>query len=260
VALGFDVGGSTIKAARVEAGSGRIVGALRTAPTPRPATPAAVIDAIRGLAADSADRADCAEDTPVGFAFPTIVKAGRARTAANVDPSWVGVEGGALLAAALGRPVHFLNDADAAGLAEMRLGAGRGEQGLVLVLTFGTGIGSAPFYDGRLLPGTELGHLEVQGIEAERWASARVRAEQSLDWPHWAGRVNDVFARLDAAFLPDLYIVGGSVVEQFAAFGPLLEARAPIRAAALGAAAGAVGAALAAVDASAAAAAPPRGR
>lgn len=238
--LGLDVGGSTIKRAVIEIPSGRIVTELATIPTPQPATPEAVFAAL-------------ATDIPAGcraagLAFPTVVKQGRAQTAANVDPSWLGVDGAAQLSARLQIPVVFVNDADAAGIAEMRIGAGRGLQGVVIVLTFGTGIGTAPFVDGRLLPNTELGHLSLHGRDAEQWASARARARDELDFPAWAARVNDYLDLMQRLFWPDVFIVGGSVTEHFDQFGPLLRSRARIVPAMLRGQAGVVGSALAAQD------------
>ena len=184
---------------------------------------------------------------PVGLAFPSVVQAGIARTAANVDKSWIGFAGGARLSQLIGRPVVFLNDADAAGVAEMSTGgAGNDTRGVVMLLTFGTGIGSALFVDGELVPNTEFGHLEFHGRDAELSASARVRTEERLDWASWCARVNDYLARLHALFWPDLFILGGSISEDFDQFGQLLESPTPIRRAAHGAQAGVVGAAFAA--------------
>lgn len=241
--LGIDVGGSSIKLARVAPAEGRLLSPLDSVPTPSPSTPAQVLELAMShpLAVASAG--------PVGLAFPSVVKQGRARTAANVDHAWLQFEAGRLVEQRWGRPCAFLNDADAAGLAEMRFGAGRGVGGIVFVLTLGTGIGSAPFVDGRLLPNTELGHLAVAalgGVEAEAWASARVRSELGLDWKAWAARLDVVLAEIHRLFWPDLFILGGAVSERFAEWGPLLRAPAEVRPAALGPAAGVIGAAIAA--------------
>lgn len=238
--IGIDVGGSSIKAARVDVDSGEVVGASESVPTPRPAAVDPMIDAFVEL--DRRLRGAGA----VGLALPSVVQHGVARTAANIDKGWIGVDGAALLGARLRRPVVFLNDADAAGLAEMRWGAGRGTQGTVIMLTFGTGIGSAIFIDGVLLPNTEFGHMELNGADAELYASARVRTELSLDWPAWAERVNLYLARMHALFWPDVFILGGAVSENFAAFGPLLTSRAEIRPAQFAGQAGVIGSALAA--------------
>jgi polyphosphate glucokinase len=184
----------------------------------------------------------------VGVAFPSVVQGGKARTAAHIDPSWIDVDGAALAARRLGRRAVFLNDADAAGLAEMRFGAGRGLKGVVIMLTFGTGIGTALFADGKLFPNTELGHLELNGMDAEEWASARTRTELGLDWPAWIERVNAYLKRMQALFWPDAFILGGAVSERFGEFAPLLHAAAPIRPAQFAGQAGVIGAALAAAS------------
>ena len=164
----------------------------------------------------------------------------------HLDKSWIGCRGGEQLAQLIGRPVIFVNDADAAGIAEICAGAGRGVRGVVMLLTFGTGIGSGVFLDGRLLPNTELGHLEFHGRDAEFSASARVRTEEGLDWSSWCERVNDYLARLHALFWPDLFIIGGAVSENWQQFGHLLESTTEIRCAAHGGQAGVIGAAFAA--------------
>lgn len=238
-AIGIDLGGSAIKAGMVDVGTGYLVGEPRMVPTPQPATPEAVIPAVAGLV-----RAYPECQGEVGFAFPAVVTAGTARTAANVDHAWIGLDGAARLSSATGRRCVFVNDADAAGLAEMRFGAGRDFRGTVLMLTLGTGIGSALFVDGALWPNSELGHLEVRGQEAEHRASAKVRTALKLDWPAWAERVNDVLDTYHRLLWPDLYIIGGGVTERWEEFGPLLKADSPIRPAALRQHAGVVGAAV----------------
>jgi len=240
VNLGIDFGGSSIKAGLVDVAHGQVSGGMISVPTPAPSTPHAIVEAIRGIDARLPGAA------AVGFAFPSVVKQGRACTAANIDHAWIGTDVSTLLTEALGRRAAFLNDADAAGIAEMRFGAGRGVAGTVLVLTFGTGIGSAPFIDGKLLPNTEFGHLQMRGGDAERWASARVRTELSLGWPEWGARVSEYLAHLERLFWPDLMILCGAVSAHFDQFAPFVVSRAPIRPAALGAAAGVIGAALAA--------------
>jgi polyphosphate glucokinase len=242
--LAFDVGGSFVKAGRIDATAGRVLGDVVRRPTPADAPPVAVIDLLAAIARE------LPSDGPVGLAFPAVAKRGVAWTAANVDRRWIGTNAQALLEDRLGRPVAFLNDADAAGVAEMTLGAGRGRDGTVMVLTLGTGIGTAIFVDGRLLPNTELGHLEVRGQEAEHRASAKVRVEQGLDWPAWAAAVNEVLAAYHALLWPDVFIIGGGVTENWAHFGPLLESRAEIVRAEFGNDAGLIGAAMAAVSAS----------
>jgi polyphosphate glucokinase len=241
--LGIDLGGSAIKAGAVDATAGELVGELRSVPTPAGAT----LDATRAALAELVARfPECRG--PVGLAFPAVVKRGITCTAAHVDRGWIGADAAALLTAAAGRPGFVVNDADAAGVAEMRVGAGRGERGVVMMLTFGTGIGTALFVDGRLWPNTELGHLEVDGREAEHRASARVRTVENLDWPTWCERVNLVLARYHALLWPDVFIVGGGVSERWEEFAGLLRSPARIVPAKLRHTAGVVGAALYAAE------------
>jgi len=240
--LGFDIGGSAVKAGLADVAAGSLRGELASVPTPSPATPQRIIGALQGLTArlPSTGR--------VGVALPSVVKNGIVRTAANIDSGWIGVDGATLITQALGRPATVINDADAAGIAEMRWGAGRGVRGLVIMLTFGTGIGSALFIDGRLIPNTELGHIELRGRDAETWASARVKTEENLDWPAWLERVNDYLAYMHGLFWPDLFILGGAVSERFADFAPLLRCDAEVRPAHFAGQAGVIGAALAAAE------------
>lgn len=242
--LGLDIGGSSIKAGLVDVERGELIGELLDLPTPRPATPAAVAAAC----AEQARR--LGSSGPVGIGMPSVIQRGVVRTAANIDAAWVGIEGGQLFAEALGRPVTLLNDADAAGLAEIRWGAGRDTAGVVIMLTFGTGIGSALFTDEKLLPNTELGHLvlPVRDMEGEAWASARTRTVAHLDFPAWAERVNDYLAEMHRLFWPDMFILGGAVSERFAEFGPLLRSPAELRPARFAGQAGVLGAALAAAQ------------
>ena len=241
--LGIDIGGSSVKAGVVDPSTGQLRGPTVTAPTPEASTPPNVVAVIAGLAAQLPQATG-----PAGVTYPGVVKHGVVRTAANVDHGWLGVDGAALVAAALGRPAVFLNDADAAGIAEMRWGAGRDFRGTVIMLTFGTGIGSALFVDGRLFPNSEFGHLELAGQDAEKFASARVRTQLNLDWPQWITRVNQYLARMQALFWPDLFILGGAVSERFAEFAPLLQVETEIRPAQFGNHAGIIGAALAAAE------------
>lgn len=243
ILIGIDTGGSSLKAAPVDVTTGVLASDAVSFPTPSPATPAAIAAVVKRIAEAFPEVAG-----PVGFAFPSVVKDGVARTAANVDRAWIGTDGARLVREATGRPAAFLNDADAAGLAEVRVGAGRGQEGTVIMLTFGTGIGSAIFHDGHLTPNTEFGHMEIRNMEAEHRASARVRTAEDLGWPEWAGRVNEVLARMHQLFWPDLFVLGGGVVENWASFGPLLESPARIVPAELGNTAGIVGAALAASE------------
>jgi len=241
--LGIDVGGSSVKAGIVDLDAGRVTGELISAPTPKPSPPQALMPVLAGLAA----RLSGPSGT-VGIAFPSVIKNGIVRTAANIDPSWIGVDGAALAARALGRPALLLNDADAAGVAEMRWGAGRGTSGIVMMVTLGTGIGTALFCDGKLFPNAELGHIELRGMDAEKWASAHVRTAENLDFPAWIARVNEYLARLHALLWPDVFILGGAVSERFDEFAPLLRSPAVLRPAHFAGQAGVVGAALAAAE------------
>jgi polyphosphate glucokinase len=241
IALGVDVGGTGIKAAPVRLTDGVLVADRHRIPTPRPATPDAVVGVIGELVAHFS------WSGPVGVALPSVVRHGIVRSAANIDPSWIDTDAGGLLADALGRPVTVLNDADAAGLAEMAHGAGRGRAGVVVMLTFGTGIGSAMFVDGHLVPNTELGHLEFRGESIERWAAASARERDDLSWPVWAGRVNDVLDAVVRLFSPDLIILGGGVSKKPDKWVPHLVADCELVVAHSANSAGIVGAAMAAV-------------
>ncbi len=242
--LAFDVGGSFVKAGLVATDTGLVLGEVLRRPTPPGGTPEAVLELLVQIAGE------LPASGPVGLAFPSVAKNGVAWTAANIDKRWIGMNVQTHLQARLQRPVSFLNDADAAGVAEMTLGAGRHrQQGVVMVLTLGTGIGTAIFVDGHLLPNTELGHLEVKGREAEHRASGRVRTERGLDWVEWARELNIVLEAYHALLWPDVFVVGGGVTENWSHFGPLLVSRAEILPAAFGNDAGIIGAAMTAARA-----------
>ena len=241
--LGIDVGGSSVKAGVVEVATGQVLGETLSAATPTPSTPARLAEVIAGLAA----RLPQARGS-VGVAFPSVVRQGVICTAANIDHSWLGTNGAAVVGRVLNRPVVFVNDADAAGVAEMRWGAGVGVTGTALMLTFGTGIGSALFANGRLFPNTELGHLELNGMEAEKFTSAHVRTALKLDFPAWIARVNVYLARMQALFWPDVIILGGAVSERYAEYANLLKCDAELRPARFAGQAGVIGAAMASVE------------
>ena len=216
--LGIDIGGSGIKGAPVDVTTGTILHERLKLTTPQPSLPDAVAAAVRTVAAEFS------WSGLAGITFPGVVQRGVIRTAHNLDPAWLGVDGQDLFTAAAGlEDVHVLNDADAAGQAEMRFGAGVGEHGTVVMLTFGTGIGSALFTHGMLVPNTEFGHIEIRGKDAEKRASDRVRELHDLDWAHWAGRVDEYMTHLEALLWPDLFIVGGGVSRKSDKFLPLLE-------------------------------------
>lgn len=185
---------------------------------------------------------------PVGIAVPSVVRQGITHTAANIDAGWVRADARSALAREVGRPVVLLNDGDAAGLAEMRLGAGRGQHGTVLCLTFGTGIGSALFVNGQLMANTELGHLEIGGAEAEHIASGRARRERGLDWPAWSAEASRVLTAFHALLWPELIVLGGGLSDQWDQFGHLLQAPCTIVPAGCRQHAGVIGAALAAAE------------
>jgi polyphosphate glucokinase len=238
--FGIDVGGSGIKGSPVDLDTGILTTKRQRIPTPEPSTPVAVASVAARIVEHFGWRGR------LGVALPCVVKGGVTCTAANVDPSWIGTDAVAVLGKEIGEPVLVLNDADAAGLAEMRYGAGRDTSGVVVLLTFGTGIGSAVFSDGELVPNTELGHLPMDGRDAEDIAAASVKEEQGLSWAEWTPRVIRYLRTLENLIWPDLIIVGGGVSKQADRWLPLLDNRTPIVAAQLRNDAGIVGAALAA--------------
>ena len=242
-ALGVDVGGTGVKAAPVDVKRGVLVDKRARIATPQPATPEAVVETVAQLVEGFKWKG------PVGCTIPARTREGVVETAANIDPGWVGTDAAALLRERLDRPVAVLNDADAAGLAEVRYGAGRECGGVCLVLTFGTGIGSALFLGRKLVPNTEFGHLHLQGRIAEHVAAASARVRDGLSWEEWAKtRVQPYLSRIEFLIAPDLIIVGGGVSrpDRWAEFSPFLQTHAPLVPAALGNEAGIVGAALAA--------------
>jgi polyphosphate glucokinase len=236
--FGIDVGGSGIKGGIVDLAVGELITDRHRIPTPQPATPKAVTAVARRLVDHFS------WDGAVGVAIPSIVRHGIVHSAANIDKAWMGEDAVKRFSKALDRPVRVLNDADAAGLAELHYGHAKDyADGVVILLTFGTGIGSAIFVEGELLPNTELGHLEFHGGAAEHWASARVREEEKLSWKAWARRVNAYLGHLEFLFSPDAFIVGGGVSRRSERFFPYLETSARIIAADLENRAGVVGAA-----------------
>lgn len=240
-AFGIDIGGTGIKAAPVDVATGRMLTDRKKIPTPHPATPDAVADVVREIA-KSFDWSGL-----TGATFPGVVTAGTIRTAANVDKSWIGTDAAGLFGNAIGGEVAVLNDADAAGIAEMTFGAGKGERGTVLMLTFGTGIGSALFTGGLLVPNTEFGHLEIRGKDAESRASERGKLSHDWGWKEWSQRVDEYLQHVEALLSPDLIIVGGGISKESEKWVPLLTGvHARIVPAALHNDAGIVGAAMAA--------------
>ncbi len=243
--IGVDIGGTGIKGGIVNLDKGTMVGERHRIPTPQPATPEAVAEVVRQIVEELSSRPEGPDaDGPVGVTFPAIIQHGVARSAANVDKSWVDTDVDALFTGVLGREVRVMNDADAAGLAEVRYGAGKGRKGTVLVITLGTGIGSAFIFDGKLVPNAELGHLEIDGHDAESKASAVARERDGLGWKEYAVRLQRYFSHVEFLFSPELFIVGGGISKRGNEYLPLLDLRTPIMVAQLKNHAGIVGAAL----------------
>jgi len=243
--FGIDIGGSGIKGCPVDLDAGAFAAERRRTPTPSPSTPAAVAGVVAEIVASFGE---VAAGVPVGATFPAVIQHGVARTAANVDKSWIGTDVAALLRAELGRPVRVVNDADAAGYAETRYGAAKDVRGTVFMATLGTGIGSALIVDGVLVPNTELGHLEIDGHDAETRAADSARDAEGLSWEQWAKRLTRYFRTVEALFWPDLIVVGGGVSKKADKFVPLLDLRTPIVPSTLRNDGGIIGAALLAVE------------
>ncbi len=240
--LGIDIGGSGIKGALVDTATGTLVTERTRLKTPRGGEPEAVLARVAELAATVGGTG------AVGVGLPAVIRAGVVRMAANLGEGWIGVRAVEALEGAIGRRCLVLNDADAAGIAEMRVGAGVGETGVVLLLTFGTGIGSALFVDGHLVPNTEFGHIEVRGKEGEHRAAASVRERRNLTWEEWIPRVNEYLDHIERLVWPDLIIVGGGIAKEAPMWVPHLATRARVTVAALRNNAGIVGAALRAAE------------
>ncbi len=240
-ALGIDIGGTGIKGAPVDLDTGKLVTDRKKIATPQPATPEAVTEVVKQVAASF----DAMSVT--GATFPGVVMNGTIRTAANVDKSWIGADAASLFSKAIGSSVAVLNDADAAGIAEMTFGAGVGEHGNVLMLTFGTGVGSALFTGGLLVRNTEFGHLEIRGKDAEKRASEHAKVDHGWGWKDWTERVSEYLQHVEALVCPDLIIVGGGISKESDKWIPLLTGvQARIVPATLQNDAGIVGAAMAA--------------
>ncbi len=243
--IGIDFGGSGIKAAPVDLGSGEFAADRERIETPDKSTP----DAVAEVMAELLERFEDGGDSPVGVTIPGVVRKGVVGSAANIDKSWIGTDADKLLTKRLGRDVHVVNDADAAGVAEARYGVARGRPGLVIVTTLGTGIGSALLYDGVLVPNSELGHLEVDGHNAESRAANSARKDEGLSWEEWAERLTRYYRTVERLFSPDLIVVGGGVSKQATEFVPLIDISTEIISATLRNTAGIVGAAALAAEA-----------
>ncbi len=237
--VGIDFGGSGIKAAAVDLVAGDFASDREKIKTPRPATPSAVADVFAELVGRFPS-----SESPIGVTVPGVVRRGVVNSAANIDPSWIGADADAIFTDALRRDVHVVNDADAAGLAEVEFGAAQGQRGLVIVTTLGTGIGSALIHDGVLVPNSELGHLEIEGHDAESRAANSAREDEDLSWGAWAERLTIYYRSVERLFSPELFVVGGGVSKSSEEFLPLLDIETPIVAAQLRNKAGIIGAAL----------------
>ncbi|MFO1539359.1 MAG: polyphosphate--glucose phosphotransferase [Chloroflexota bacterium] len=249
LALGIDVGGTGVKAALVDLDTAELASPRVRERTPVPATPEAVTETIVRVVARIAEGRALPADLPVGCGLPGVVKDGRLLTAANIDAGWVGWPAEERIGAALGRRVRIFNDADAAGLAELAYGEAAGRPGTVILLTIGTGIGSAVFLDGKLVPNTEYGHLEFHGRDAETLVSGAARERRKLGWKRWARDFGAYLAGIEATMWPDLFIFGGGVSKEWAKWGRHLRARTPIVLARFLNTSGIIGAAWAAADA-----------
>ena len=237
--FGIDFGGTGIKGAPVDLERGEFTHDRVRIDTPKPASPEAVAEVFQQIVDSFPD-----SNTPVGVTVPGIVRRGVVLSAANIDKSWMGEDADAIFTKALGREVHVVNDADAAGLAEVEYGAAKGRRGLVMVITLGTGIGSAMIFDGKLVPNSEMGHLELDGAVAETRAATSAREREELSWEDWSARLTTYFRHLERLFTPDLFVVGGGVSKSWDKFGHLIGIETEIVPATLQNRAGIVGAAL----------------
>ena len=236
--IGIDFGGSGIKAAPVDLSVGDFATERQRIDTPQPSTP----DAVAAVMVELVNRFPDATG-PVGVTVPGVVRNGVVHSAANIDKGWLHTDADALLTERLGRDVHVVNDADAAGVAELRYGAAKGRTGLVILTTLGTGIGSALLYNGVLVPNSELGHLEVEGFEAEKRAAASIKTNEGLSWEEWADRLTTYYRTLERLFSPDLFVVGGGVSKDAGKFLHLVHTETEIIPATLRNRAGIIGAA-----------------
>ena len=247
VAIGIDIGGTGIKGALVDVKKGELAGERLRVETPaggRPDDIAMVVKELIGVLDPNGSA------TAIGICFPAVVQHGVTKSAANVSKEWIGLDADDLFTKVIGKPVHLINDADAAGVAEMKFGVGKKTKGLVLMTTLGTGIGTALFIDGRLVPNTELGHLEIEGVDYETKAAFSAKERENLDWVGWAKRLQTYYTKVENLFTPDLLVVGGGVSKEHEDFLPLLKLRTEIVPAKLKNTAGIIGAAMVANKAS----------
>ncbi|NQD89298.1 ROK family protein, partial [Paenarthrobacter sp. CM16] len=248
--LGIDIGGTGIKGALVNLEKGIVQGSLTHLPTPQPATPKQVSEVVAHITAELSSGSHLVDSlAPIGVTYPGIVRHGISRSAANMDKAFINLDINTLFTERLRRPVSVINDADAAGLAEARCGAGKGTKGTVLVITLGTGIGSALIFDGQLVPNAELGHLSIDGFDAEIKASAVAREREGLTWKEYSVRLQRYFSELEFIFSPELIIIGGGISQRTDEYLPHLSLRTPIVPATLRNEAGIYGAAMQAATA-----------
>jgi polyphosphate glucokinase len=240
VSVGIDIGGTGIKAALVDVKAGELVGERLRVETPAGGLPDDIAEVVRSLI-ETLDPKCVAKS--VGICFPAVVQHGVTLSAANVSKEWINLDADKLFTKVVGREVHLINDADAAGVAEIKFGAGKKERGLAILTTLGTGIGTALFINGELIPNTELGHLEIDGVDYETKAAFSAKERENLDWDQWADRLQRYYSKLEALFTPDLFIVGGGVSKEHELFLPLLKLKTPIVPAVLKNNAGIIGAA-----------------
>jgi polyphosphate glucokinase len=246
--IGVDVGGSGIKAAVVDTGTGEMVSERLRVATPQPSTPDRVSATISRLIRRLVKAADLPADVPVGVGLPGVAIGGQLKTAANIDPAWVDYPIADKLSKSLKRRVDIVNDADAAGIAEMRFGVGAGKPGTVIFLTLGTGVGSGVFVDGTLVPNTEFGQMEIRGRPAERRSASAARQRRGLSWKAWAQDLDEHLQRIEDLMWPTLFILGGGVSKNADKFIPRLTVRTPVVAAQLRNDAGIIGAAIVAAE------------
>jgi polyphosphate glucokinase len=223
-AIGIDIGGTGIKGALVDTKHGTLLSERLRYETPDGGTPKAIAKTLKDLISNLPGSAGL----PVGICFPAVVQYGRTMSAANVSKEWIGFDADSMFEAELGREVHVLNDADAAGIAEVKFGAARGQRGLTIVSTLGTGIGTALMFNGNLIPNSELGHLQIDGVDYESKAAYSAKQRENLSWEEWAKRLQKYYSHLEALLTPDLFIVGGGVSKEHENFLPLLKLKTPI--------------------------------
>jgi len=241
VAVGIDIGGTGIKGALVDVKKGELVGERLRVDTPIGGRPKDIAEVVKKLITALDPKS---ESIAIGICFPAVVQHGVTKSAANVSKEWIGLDADLLFTKLIGKPVHLINDADAAGVAEMKFGVGKNTKGVVMMTTLGTGIGSALFIDGKLVPNTELGHIEIDGVDYETQAAYSAKERENLDWAQWAERLQTYYTKLENLFSPDLFVVGGGVSKEHEDFLPLLKLKTEIVPAKLRNSAGIIGAAM----------------